>query len=185
MTGFLLEMLDAKSGRSSQLWRVFNVIMCVFFSLAAYVNFNDDDWYIWVPIYTAPALLSVTAVIKPRFTESLSWRKLINIDIVVCFLYCLYQMFALIRKLSNNLENPLIHEEGREMGGLIIILAWTGIARCMSSESSKSVTSSQGMTFVIFWTTVSLASIPLLVWSLCFIDDWHKYYGHCNNMFQK
>ncbi|CAG5124912.1 unnamed protein product [Candidula unifasciata] len=179
-------MLYVQSANASQSWRVFNVVMCVFFSLAAYVNFNDDDWYIWVPIYTVPALLSASVAMKPSLAESTSWNKLVSIDFILCSLYSLYQLFALFKKMpSNNLENPLIHEEGREMGGLLVILAWAGIARYMSPERVKGIESSQRAAVIIFWFITFLASIPLLLWSLCFIDDWHKDYGHCNGMFQK
>ncbi len=34
---------------------IVNVIFCLSFLVFAYLNFNDPDWYLWVPIYVAVA----------------------------------------------------------------------------------------------------------------------------------
>ena len=34
---------------------IVNVIFCLSFLVFAYLNFNDIDWYLWVPIYVAVA----------------------------------------------------------------------------------------------------------------------------------
>uniref|UniRef100_A0A0B6Z2F8 Transmembrane protein 220 n=1 Tax=Arion vulgaris TaxID=1028688 RepID=A0A0B6Z2F8_9EUPU len=179
-----LEMSDSKIATSSQVWRVINLIMAVFFTLASYANTNDDDWYVWVPIYTVPALLSTSAVIKPSCTESQSWKLVISLDFALCLLYGVYQMIALCKVMANDLKNPLIYEEGREMVGLFIILCWTGATRFFLFRSNKSDRGSQQLITAIFWMTIFLALIPLFLWSLCFISDWHKHFGHCNSMFK-
>lgn len=35
---------------------IINVIFCLSFLVFAYLNFNDPDWYLWVPIYLAVAM---------------------------------------------------------------------------------------------------------------------------------
>ena len=35
---------------------IINVIFCISFIGFAWVNFNDSDWYLWVPIYGAVAI---------------------------------------------------------------------------------------------------------------------------------
>lgn len=35
---------------------IINIIFCIAFLGFAYLNFNDPDWYLWVPIYVAVAV---------------------------------------------------------------------------------------------------------------------------------
>ncbi|KAJ8319111.1 hypothetical protein KUTeg_004202 [Tegillarca granosa] len=61
--------------------------------------------------------------------DSAPWSLTSLLFVVFCLVYAVYQVVILIRAISGKLENPLQHEEGREMGGLIIIITWTGISR--------------------------------------------------------
>ena len=44
------------------LFIIINVIFCLSFLVFAYLNFNDPDWYLWVPIYLAVAACCGLAV---------------------------------------------------------------------------------------------------------------------------
>ena len=35
---------------------IINIVFCIAFLGFAYLNFNDIDWYLWVPIYVAVAI---------------------------------------------------------------------------------------------------------------------------------
>lgn len=43
---------------------VLNIICCISFLLFAYVNLNDGDAWLWVPIYTAPAVCCALAAFQ-------------------------------------------------------------------------------------------------------------------------
>lgn len=165
-------------------WRGINLTMTVFFFLAAYVNMNDDDWYLWTPLYVFPGVLSLLLVIKPELAETKFWSSAMVIHFTLCCAYALYQIVLLLEAVGNRVENPLQHEEGREMGGLLILITWLGISRFTDiGRPSKSV-SSKGYMSALLLMMVTLTILPLFVWSLCFISDWNKKLGHCSGMFK-
>ncbi|KAK7112472.1 transmembrane protein 220-like [Littorina saxatilis] len=164
-------------------WRGINLFMAVFFLLATIANVNDGDWYIWMPIYMIPALLGLVVAAKPQFIETRLWSSLSVIHFTLCLAYAIYQGAVLVETLAGQVKNPLQHEEGREMGGLFIILAWLGISRFTSLGRPNSPVSNRSMMSALLLMTVTLAVLPLLMWSLCFVSDWHTKLGHCNGMF--
>lgn len=165
-------------------WRGINLTMAVFFFLAAYVNLNDDDWYLWTPIYALPGLLCLPLVIKPELAENKFWSSTMVIHFTLCCAYALYQIVLLLEAVGSKVENPLQHEEGREMGGLLILITWLGVSRFTDiGRPSKSV-SSKGYMSALLLMMVTLTILPLFIWSLCFISDWHTKLGHCTGMFR-
>ncbi|XP_005101631.1 transmembrane protein 220 [Aplysia californica] len=169
-------------GMAVMVWRIINSLMATFFFLAAMVNVNDGDWYIWVPLYGFPCGLCALAVLRPSITGHILFRLIAGTEFSLCLLYGIYQIYSLTTVISGVLENHLQHEEGRELGGLIIILAWTGLFMFSGFGSSQPMSNST-MFAVFLWTTGTLAVLPLLTWSLCFVGDWHRKLAHCNNMF--
>lgn len=164
-------------------WRVINLIMAVFFLLAALANMNDYDWYLWVPIYILPGLLSAYVVFKPSAAESKYWNSAVVIHFTLCCAYGLYQIVLLLEIVSNKLQNPLQHEVGREMGGLLIIITWLGLCRFTNIGRPNAPVTNKGLMSALLLMTVTLTILPLFLWSICFVSDWHKRIGHCNGMF--
>ncbi|XP_053391012.1 transmembrane protein 220-like isoform X2 [Mercenaria mercenaria] len=164
-------------------WQVVNVIMAAFFILAAIANMNDDDWYLWVPIYLLPGLLSASIVVKPSFAETKFYESSTVIFFTLCCAYALYQIVLLLEAIGNRLENPLQHEAGREMGGLLIIITWLGVCRFTNIGRPNAPVTSKGLMSALLLMTVTLTVLPLFLWSLCFVSDWHKRIGHCSGMF--
>lgn len=68
------------------------------------------------------------------------------------------------------------------MGGLLIIIAWTSIARFTTVGRPVHASNKQMMNALLL-ITVTLTFIPLLTWSLCYVGDWHTRLGHCKGMF--
>ncbi len=78
-----------------------------------------------------------------------------------------------------DINNPLIHEEGRELGGLLIILLWLFACRFTSIGSSAP---RAGYGKAPLLVTLVLGCLPLAVWGLCFVEGL-GHLGHCTDMF--
>ncbi|KAK3089500.1 hypothetical protein FSP39_004108 [Pinctada imbricata] len=167
---------------SWRIWRAMNAVMFTFFLLAGYVNLNDPDWYLWIPIYGVCALLCLPLIVKPEWSYSKIWNTVAVIHLTFCLSYAVYQVVLLMEAVSGRLENPLQHEEGREAGGLLIIITWLIIGRFTQIGRPVKM-SNKYMMNALLLMAVTLTFIPLLTWSLCFVGDWHKRLGHCKGMF--
>ncbi|XP_033737938.1 transmembrane protein 220-like isoform X2 [Pecten maximus] len=176
-------MQDDHSSPSTLVWQLVNVIMTVFFGLAAFVNLNDDDWYIWVPGYAVPGILSLTAAVKPSIAKTAVWGSIAVVDFTLSCAYAVYAVVITLEALGHQVANPLQHEEGREMGGVFIIIFWLGIARFTNIGRPGTSINNKNMMNALLLMTITLTLLPLLTWSLCFVSDWHTKLAHCNNMF--
>ncbi|XP_071106840.1 transmembrane protein 220-like [Haliotis cracherodii] len=173
-----------QSGMWEHVWRAINIFMLLFFSLAAFYNLNDSDWYLWVPIYVIPAVLCLPIIAKPSLSENkiVGWMSVVHFTL--CLAYSGYQIITMIQVISGRIENPLQHEEGREMGGLLIIIAWLGICRFTSLGRPHTTAMNRSLMNALVLMSVTLAVLPLFTWALCFVGDWHQKLGHCNGMFR-
>jgi len=68
---------------------ILNVIFFISFLGFAYVNLNDKDAYIWVPIYTLPAILCGLAVFDKIFP---------TVNLVVMGFYVAYAIYLFFAK---------------------------------------------------------------------------------------
>ncbi|WAQ95519.1 TM220-like protein [Mya arenaria] len=167
-------------------WQAVNLVMAMFFSLAALANLNDDDWYLWMPLYVVPALFAVSVVARPQLADNTLWNSGLVVHLTLCCAYALYQVVLLLEALSGNFQqNPLGHEAGREMGGLIIIIAWLVMCRFTSIARPSGSISNRSLMSALLLMSVTLAVLPLFLWSLCFVSDWHTRIAHCSGMFSK
>ncbi|XP_074648051.1 transmembrane protein 220-like isoform X2 [Tubulanus polymorphus] len=162
------------------IWRATNLLMSIFFVLAAYVQINDPDPYIWIPVYLIPALFTLSITITPKITDNKVWKVAIIIHIAISIAGAMYLLAVVIEMLSLNLSNPLQHEEGRELSGLVIVIIWLTLCRFSPLGSNEP---GRGSMNALILLTGTLGTIPLIFWSLCFISDWHKRIGHCKDMF--
>ncbi|KAL8574128.1 hypothetical protein ACOMHN_067180 [Nucella lapillus] len=174
----------ALGGPRVKVWRVINLCMALFFGLAAVVNINDGDWYLWVPIYMIPSVLCLVVAANPHLMENKLWSGLCMVHFTLCLAYTIYQGALLAEALAGQVKNPLQHEEGREMGGLFIILSWLGISSFTNLGRPSASASNRNLMNALLLMTITLAVLPLLLWSLCFVSDWHTKIGHCSGMFQ-
>lgn len=108
--------------------KTFNWIFIVYFLLAAVLQYNDPDPYLWIPMYLYAAFLCWQAI-KNRYRPFLFW-----LGIVVYALFAVYLLLdangvlswinqheseSLVQ--SMKAEKPWI-EESREFFGLLIII---------------------------------------------------------------
>ncbi|KAK3575844.1 hypothetical protein CHS0354_008026 [Potamilus streckersoni] len=164
-------------------WRFVCLLMTLFFFMAALFNINDSDWYLWVPIYGVPWLVSLPLVIKPELLETKVWTYISVIHLTLCCAYCLYTVVLVFEAINGQLTNPLKHEEGREMAGLLIVIAWLTICRFTNIGRPGDIVSNKTMMSALLVMTITLAVLPLFIWSLCLVSDWHTRLGHCKDMF--
>ncbi len=113
--------------------KAFNIIFCVLFLFSAALQYNDEDPYIWIPLYLYGAWLCYLATQK-RF-PSIAYL----LGFVVYSTYAAYLLFYregvmdwfqhhpskdLVQ--SMKADKPWI-EETRELGGLLILIVTLGI----------------------------------------------------------
>ena len=110
------------------------------FILFAVVQLNDDDYYVWVPIYIVPALLSAAflffdPVTRPKF--GLFSKVVMFVHSQICIVMAIYLVlnndwFGAIssegeeKKTTGFLDlmTDSAYEVERELGGLWICLLW-------------------------------------------------------------
>ena len=109
--------------------KVFNGVCTILFLIAAVLQYNDPDPYIWIPIYLYAAVLCFLAIRKKYYPS------LYLIGILIFALYATYLFFApdgvgdwLQQHNAENIaqsmkaEKPWI-EATREFFGLILLIA--------------------------------------------------------------
>jgi len=67
--------------------KIFNLAFCIFFILFAALQYNDVDFYVWIPVYMYGAVLCWLAF-RNKF-----YPKLYLVGIVVYAIYALYKVF--------------------------------------------------------------------------------------------
>ncbi|XP_018428805.1 PREDICTED: transmembrane protein 220 [Nanorana parkeri] len=141
-----------------RLWRVCNLLMSLFFALAAYVQINDPDAGMWIVIYLVPATLILLLSIKPDITGHVIWKTLSDLHSAVCLVgaSCLFISLLVYGK-----KNILHEEEGRELSGLTIIVLWLLLCRNSGRGSMG------GLRLLI---AVSIAVFPFVTWLYIYIN---------------
>lgn len=62
--------------------RIVHIIFCVLLLLFTAVQYNDPDFYLWMPIYIVPALWNGIAAFKPTQLQNGSARTALMVCIV-------------------------------------------------------------------------------------------------------
>lgn len=167
----------------SIIWRSINVVMATFLVLAAFVQINDPDPYIWIPVYLFPAVLSLTVAIKPSApADSFIWRSSCLVLIVLCLIGAIYLLSVVFDLLSKGSANILVYEEVREFFGLVIVIIWLAICRFSSFSSSPCDQSTRGWPSALLAVTCIIGTMPLIFWSMCFINPLYDRLDHCQEM---
>lgn len=164
-----------------KIWRTINAIMTVFFLLAAYVNINDGDWYIWVPVYTVPGILSLISCIKPDSPNTALWSYSALAFLGICIALGVYIIISAVE--LKGVNNPLKVEEGRELSGVLIMLTWIGMSRFTNIGRPGGSVNNNVLRNSLLLIVCLLAIIPVTIWSLCFHESGSGF-GHCKGMFQ-
>ncbi|XP_068673765.1 transmembrane protein 220-like isoform X1 [Montipora foliosa] len=160
-------------------WRLANGVMATFFALSAYVQINDPDPLIWMLIYGIPCVLCCALVIDLSLQDTTVWKWTAIVHLCVCILGILYSVSVL---LGNNIDskNPLKSEEGREIGGLMIVVLWLGLCQVTRLKSFKE-------TAVYLWTvTIAISVVPFVLWAFYLATwDMSSVKNHCKGIISR
>ena len=108
---------------------IINVIFCLAFLVFAYLNLNDIDWYLWVPIYLAVAACCGLAVFGKYYPSIYLWLTAFYLIYAIILFFAKdgvrdwifkYKKPSLVETMQA--EKPYI-EKTREFFGLLIISA--------------------------------------------------------------
>ncbi|XP_062509870.1 transmembrane protein 220-like [Corticium candelabrum] len=159
------------------LWRVINSVAALYFAIAAYVQMNDPDPILWIPLYAVPSLLCFSVVVTPTCTASFMWSSLSLGHVIVCSTGALY--IGSIGFLKGTL-NPLKAEEGREFTGLLIVVLWLSLCTAKSKANLPAFTVSA----VNFFVAV-LAILPVCTWLYWHFREQYNWElpEHCKGSF--
>lgn len=160
-------------------WRLANGFMALFFAFATYVQLNDPDPVIWMLIYAIPCFLCIALVIDSSLQDHYVWRYTAVIHVGVSILGIFYSLSVLFTTEITS-KNPLEYEEGREIGGLLIITAWLGLCwlRKLGSFSEANV---------FFWSATVAVSLTPFVLLGYYVNTWDvsAIQGHCKDIISR
>ncbi|XP_059204456.1 transmembrane protein 220 [Centropristis striata] len=142
----------------SIIWRICNVFMSVFFALATYVQINDPDAGLWMVGYGVPALLCAFIALKPHVTETLPWRRVADLHVMVSSAVVAMLGWRLYKERVTEIFQQ---EEGREFSGLMLTLVWLLLCR-------RSGRAPVGMLRVS--TAFAITVFPFVAWIYYYIN---------------
>ncbi|XP_040046953.2 transmembrane protein 220 isoform X1 [Gasterosteus aculeatus] len=152
-------------------WRACNFLMSLFFALATYVQINDPDAGVWMVAYGVPAVLCACVGLTPHLTETLPWRRVADLHVLVSSAVVAMMGWRLHRETVSEIFHL---EEGREFSGLVLTAGWLLLCR-------HSGRASVGMLRVS--TAVAITVFPFVAWLYYYIhkelrSNWPS---HCQN----
>ncbi|XP_008151804.2 transmembrane protein 220 isoform X1 [Eptesicus fuscus] len=155
------------------LWRACNVLMAAFFALAALVQVNDPDAELWMIMYMIPAVLILLVGLNPRVTGNLLWKSVSAIHVILCVVYAATLAYYLMFYTQWNI---LHEEEGRELFGLVLIIAWMSLCHNLSKNRIGG-----RIQFIIASVT---ATLPFIAWLYIYINkEMHAAWpAHCKTV---
>ncbi|XP_056144516.1 transmembrane protein 220 isoform X2 [Lampris incognitus] len=89
-------------------------------------NINDPDAGLWMVGYGVPAALCLLIGVKPRVTESLPWRRLADLHVMISSAVIGMLGWTLYKE---RITNIFQQEEGREFSGLALTVIWLLLCR--------------------------------------------------------
>uniref|UniRef100_A0A671X5J8 Transmembrane protein 220 n=1 Tax=Sparus aurata TaxID=8175 RepID=A0A671X5J8_SPAAU len=132
----------------SVIWRVCNVFMSFFFALATYVQVG----------YGVPAVLCVFIGFSPHVTETLPWRRVADLHVMISSAVVSMLGWRLYKERVTDIFQQ---EEGREFSGLMLTLVW--LLMCRHSGRAP-----VGMLRVS--TAVAITVFPFVAWLYYYIN---------------
>ncbi|XP_073245026.1 transmembrane protein 220-like isoform X2 [Porites lutea] len=150
-------------------WRLANVVMALFFALAAYVQL----------MYAIPCLLCMALVADSSLQDHFLWKLTAAIHLGVCIVGVIYSLTVLLSSETGS-KNLLKSEEGREIAGLLIVVFWLILCQVTKLKSFKENTA-------YLWTaTVAISVVPFVLWSYyTYTLDVSSLQSHCKDIMSR
>ncbi|NXV73128.1 TM220 protein, partial [Atlantisia rogersi] len=155
---------EAVLAMAGRLWRLCNLLMAVFFGLAAAVQVREESPDAPsrggpVPVvYLVPAALTLLVGINPSVTDNGVWRSLCDLHSAGCIVGIIVLAYSLFASAQGNI---LHEEEGRELLGLLIVAIWMSLCR----SSAKSPLGRVGLT-----AAMVVALLPFVSWLYVYMN---------------
>ncbi|XP_040917695.1 transmembrane protein 220 [Toxotes jaculatrix] len=140
------------------IWQVCNVCMSLFFALATYVQINDPDAGLWMVGYGVPAALCAFIGFKPHVTETLPWRRVADLHVMISSAVTAMLGWTLYKQRVTQIFQQ---EEGREFSGLMLTVVWLLLCR----HSGRAPV---GMLRV--FTAAAITVFPIVAWLYYYIN---------------
>lgn len=109
--------------------RVLAGLMTLLFLFSVAVQYNDPDWYVWMAIYAAAAILSALAALRPGKPDARA-AALVALIAAVWALTIVPRVWGRVTwaEIAGNyvMKTPVI-EEARECIGLTIVAVWSAV----------------------------------------------------------
>ncbi|XP_019637805.1 PREDICTED: transmembrane protein 220-like [Branchiostoma belcheri] len=139
------------------LWRAANLVFAAFFGLATYVQKNDPDPELWMVAYGVPTVVCLTTAMSEN-----SEKRPVQALAGAHLLACVAAAGKLVSDMTSlQLAHLLDSEEGRELGGLLLVIAWLLIT---TQKPTTGVWSP--------WLAVVVSVVPVVLWGY-----YHFYSG--------
>ncbi|XP_042361595.1 transmembrane protein 220 [Plectropomus leopardus] len=153
------------------IWRICNVFMCFFFSLATYVQINDPDAGLWMVGYGVPAVLCALIGLKPNVTETLPWRRVADLHVMISSAVVSMLGWRLYKE---RITDIFQQEEGREFSGLMLTIGW--LLLCRHSGRAP-------VGILRVSTAVAITVFPFVAWLYYYINEELRtnWPSHCQN----
>ncbi|KAF3699771.1 Transmembrane protein 220 [Channa argus] len=156
----MVEVCKEKSNKKWRfvIWQVCNLSMSLFFALATYVQINDPDAGLWMVGYGVPATLCAFIGLNPRVTETLPWRRVADLHVMISSAVIAILGWKLYK---DKITEIFQQEEGREFSGLMLTAIWLLLCR----HSGRAPV---GMLRVS--TAVAITVFPFVAWLYYYIN---------------
>ncbi|XP_042561475.1 transmembrane protein 220 [Clupea harengus] len=150
--------MKSSSSMFQNVWRICNLLMSLFFGLATYVQINDPDAGLWMAGYAIPASLTLILSWRPYITETLIWRRLADLYVLIGTTFCAMLAWILFKE---GIINIFQQEEGREFSGLMLAVTWLLLCRHSGRDEIGMVRLS---------TAVGITIFPFVAWLYYYIN---------------
>ncbi len=109
--------------------KIFNIVFIIYFIIAAALQYNDPDPYVWIPIYLYAAFLSYRAI-QGKYNPVLYYIGLAIFSLYAIFLF--FDKTGVLNWTKEHHSESLVQsmkatkpwiEETREFFGLVIVIA--------------------------------------------------------------
>ncbi|MBK1442629.1 transmembrane 220 family protein [Parapedobacter sp. ISTM3] len=113
--------------------KIFNGLFCALFVVSAALQYNDEDPFLWIPIYLYAAWLCYLAINKRYPAKGYLLGLVVYVGYAIYLLLIRHEVIywfeherasALVQRMEA--DQPWI-EETRELGGLLILIIVLGI----------------------------------------------------------
>ncbi|KAI2509203.1 hypothetical protein MHU86_5213 [Fragilaria crotonensis] len=142
---------------SASLLRTLSLVMAVFFTYAAIVQWNDPDWFTWMFLYAAAAYFSLQYGVS-------TLSVYISTIFGAVALLRLALIYVLEVKTIDSIAYMVESELGRELGGCLVVAFWMAVMASTSSASQKEPSFLGSVALVLPVFSIVFVSLGLPLW---------------------